>query len=246
MTEEEMGVTEENVASSQEEQTSDGQQINWQKANETMAQQKQELEQLRQEKARMEQQQQLYQAYLQSQYQNSGAASAQAQQMEEDPWAEIPDEDVPLGSNIKKTFGRVLEKEKQGFQQTINELRAELNAMKLQASNSDYKEVVTYGLKAAQTDPQLANAIATSTNPALLAYQLGKAHPEYQEKVWASKQSEEAKKIVENSQKPGSMTRATTGSSPLSKASFFMDLGDDDFEKHIAKIKTGQIGHSSL
>lgn len=244
MSEQNSGVTEENVASSQEEQTSSDKEINWQKANETMSQQKQEIESLRQEKARMEQQQQLYQAYLQSAYNpQQGGVQPQA---EEDPWSEIPDEDVPMGSNIKKAFGKVLSKKEQEFNQTVGQLRAELNAMKLQSSHSDYKDVVMYGLKAAQSDPELANAMATSTNPALLAYQLGKAHPEYQEKQWSKKQSDEAKKIVENSTMPGSSSRAASGGSPLGKTNFFTDSSDEDFERHIAKIKQGVVGHSSM
>lgn len=232
MSEENTGVTEENVASSHTDK-----EINWQKANETMSEQKKEIESLRQEKSRMEQQQQLYQAYLQSAYTPQSQQGQPAQ--EEDPWAEIPDEDVPMGSNIKKAFGKVLSKEKQQFNETVGQLRAELNSLKLQSSHSDYKDVVMYGLKAAQADPNLANAMASSSNPALLAYQLGKAHPEYQEKQWNQKQSDEAKRIVENSQLPGSANRAATGGSPLSKTNFFMDCSDEDFEKHIAKIKYG-------
>lgn len=238
MSEENQGENE-NVASSQGEQTPDGQQINWQRANETMATQKQEIESLRQEKARMEQQQQLYQAYLQSVYQPQAQAQAQP---EEDPWAEIPDEDVPMGSNIKKAFGKALSKKEEQFNRTVSELKAELNAMKLQASHGDYKDVVSFGLKAAQENPELANAMAASNNPALLAYYLGKSHPEYQERQWSKKQSDEARKIVENSTLPGSQNRVAGGSSPLSKTNFFVDCSDQDFEKHIAKVKMGAPG----
>jgi hypothetical protein len=103
--------------------------------------------------------------------------------------------------------------------------------------NSDYDDAVQAALKLAETDPDLANAISTSANPNVLAYQLGRAHMQDTQKKAA-----EAQRIVENAQKPGAANAAATSAgSALNKVDFFQDMSDQDFLRHVAKVKAGLI-----
>lgn len=225
------GVTQEEVASPQpaelEAQQQDSQQINWQKANETMAEQKQRLEQL-------ERQNQTYQQQLQMVQQHMTANQSSSAQSE-DPLNGIGDEDVLTGADFKRALGGYLQTKEKQFEERLNQQSSQLSIMQMKAQYPDYEDVVRQTVNMAERDPALAEALRTSSNPGLLAYRLGKSAQPQQ-----NQQSEQAQRIVENSKKPGSITQASTGSSALSKADFFLNMSDKDFEAHVAKVKRGQ------
>jgi len=238
MTKEDTGVTEEHVADAQpqgqkeslppaQDVQPDDQEINWKQANETMAEQKKKLEALEQQNQLLQQQQALIQANAMQQ------TTPVAQPV--DPMAQLSDDDILTGADFKKA----IESQRKEFKKAIQEQQNAIQQMATRSQYPDYEEVVGYTLRQAQNDPNLANAIASSSNPQLLAYQLGKANPEYTQAKQAKKQSAQAQRIVENAQKPGSVNNASTGSSALSKADWFMSCSDNDFEQHIAKIKGG-------
>ncbi len=228
MTEENAGV-QEVVAEPQAETQSNeqsNQEMNWQAAQQTMAQQKQALEEAQRQNQTYQQQLNVFQNYMNQQQQQPAQAAS--------PMDSFSDDDVITGADMKRALGSMMaEKEKQ-FQTELEQQKSQLAVMSLRSQYSDYDQSVQSAVKMAETNPELAEAIRTSSNPGLLAYQLGKAHG-----AQTSEQAATAKRMVENAQKPGSSSQAATGGSALSKVDYFMDMSDKDFEKHIASIKRG-------
>jgi hypothetical protein len=214
-------------AESEVQQPSD-QEINWQKANETMAEQKRALEEAQRQNQTYQQQLNVFQNYLNQQQQQPAQTAA--------PLDDFNDDDVVTGADMKRAMSRVLEEKEKAFQQQLKAQESQLAVMALRSQYPDYNEVVQDAVKMAENDPQLAEAIRTSSNPGLLAYQLGKARS-----AAPSQQVAAAQKIVENAQKPGSASQAATGGSALSKVDYFMDMSAKEFEEHIAKVKMGLV-----
>lgn len=210
-----------------EQKQPDSQEVNWQQARETMAQQKQQLDELAQQNQLLQQQQAMIQANaMQQAPQNVQSA---------DPLQSMSDDDVLTGADFKKAIaGQVSQ-----FQSALDKQSQQVKQMAMQSQYPDYQEVVGYTLRNANNDPALAQAIASSSDPQLLAYQLGKANPEYQQAQQAKKHSADAQRIVENSQKPSAVSTAATGSGALSRADWFLNCSDRDLEQHIAKVKAG-------
>jgi|DEB0MinimDraft_3_1074331.scaffolds.fasta_scaffold43466_2 hypothetical protein len=206
----------------QEAPEQDSQQINWQRANETMAQQKKRLDELEQQNRMFQQQQMLYQQQAQA-----------AKQSTASPLDSIADDDIVTGAEFKGTMSKLLQAEKQQFESALQQQQRELKTLSMRAQYSDYDKVVANTLKKAENDPALAQAIASSSDPHRLAYEIGRASMPAQQQV------NDAKRIVENAQKPGSVSQAATGGSALAKVDYFMNMSDADFERHIASVKRG-------
>jgi len=227
------GVTTENVADSQTAETThepSNQEINWQKANETMSEQKRRLEQLEQQNQTYQQQLGVFQNYM-TQMQQQPAQSARS------PLDNLAEDDVVTGGEVKAVLQNVISQQEQSFQQKVAQYEQQMQIMQMKSQFPDYENVVRETVKMAEQNPALAEAIRTSSNPGLLAYQIGRnanagaAQP--------SQQVEEARRMVENAQKPGSLAGATGGGGALSKADFFLNMSEQDFEQHVAKVKRG-------
>lgn len=227
---EETGVTEEAAAPQAEPQEAQqsNQEVNWQAAQQTMAEQKTALEEAQRQNQTYQQQLNVFQNYMNQQQQQQVAQPAAA------PMDTFSDDDVMTGADMKRALGSMMEQKEQQFQKKLEEQQSQLAVMGMRSQYSDYDQVVQNAIKMAETNPELAEAIRTSSNPGLLAYQLGKAHAPQ-----ANEQAAAAKRIVENSQKPGSASQAATGGSALSKVDFFSDMSNQEFESHIAKVKRG-------
>ena len=227
------GVTQENVADSQPaepEAQQSSQEINWQKANETMAEQKRRLEELEQRNQTYQQQLGVFQNYMSQMQQQSS-------QQSQSPLDRISEDDVITGGEFKAALQSMMQEKEQSFQQKLAQYEQQMSVMQMKAQYPDYDNVVRETVKMAEQNPALAEAIRSSSNPHLLAYQLGKANTG--NSAMASRQVEEARRMVENSQKPGSLAGATGGGGALSKADFIMNMSDQDFENHVAKVKRG-------
>ncbi|MFW9872314.1 MAG: hypothetical protein ACFFG0_04360 [Candidatus Thorarchaeota archaeon] len=196
----------------QQESQPSNQEMNWKATREELSNLKQENERMRQQLDQMS----MYQANPQ-----------QYQQPLDKQDHGLADEDLVTAADLKK-FMR--EKEKQ-YQKALVETQ-------ILAKYPDYNDVVNSNIKDIATKyPGIAEAVLSSNNPNLLAYALAKAR--MGETVKGQQQSQEAKKIIENSQMPGSINQASTGSGSLSKANFFADMSPEEFEKHVAKVKRG-------
>ncbi len=138
------------------------------------------------------------------------------------------DEDLLTKGEVKKLLA---EKEAQ-----IGMTLAEL---KMKSQYNDFNEVVSNEVfeDLKREFPGLGEAIMSSKDPNLLAYAIGKNSDTYRKKSGSSKQSEDAKQIIANSQKPGAVATASSGGGALSKADYFMNMSNTDFEQYVAKVK---------
>lgn len=211
----------ETVAESSE-QSASNQEINWKQAQEALAEQKRAMDELKQQNMTYQQQLQVFQNYMNQ------------QQAPKEPDDSFGDEDLLTGADLKKALKKTMSAKEKELQGTLSEMQAKIKLYEMRSRYSDYDEVVKNTLNLAKQDPALAEAIQTSSNPHLLAYQLGRGATGDK-----SKASVEAQKIVENAQKPGSLSAASAGSQTLSKVDYFANMSDADFEKHIAKVKYG-------
>jgi len=229
----ETGVQTESEAETQEQGqgSSSDQQSNWEQARQTMAEQKQRMELLEQQNRLLQQQQALYQS---NQIQQQQQPAQQPQ-----PWEEVPDEEVLTGADFKKAMAQAAQSFEGSVNSRLESQQRELKTMAMRSQYPDYEKVVGYALKEAETNPGLAQAIATSSDPHTLAYELGKRSETYQSELAVKTKSREAERIIENSQKPGSVNGAVTGSGNLSKAEHFMSMSDREFESYVAKVKRG-------
>ncbi len=232
---EQQGAQEETVAESQGEPSAQAenqqvpqQEINWKAANETMAQQKQENELLKQQYNQLLQRQQ----EILNQQQQS-----QAKPETPNPFANMDKDDVLTVGEFQGVFNSALQQEKQTLASELDTVKKELKLMSYRSQHSDYDNAVQSALKKAETNPALARAIASSEDPHLLAYELGRADVVKQQQQ--QQQQAETARMLENAQKPGSVSQAQSGASSLSGVDYIMNMSDEEFEKRIANVKRG-------
>lgn len=227
MTEVETGVHE-SVAGAQAPQESD-KEANFAALRETAAEQKQRLGELERHNQFLQQQQAIFQA--------NALQRQEPQAQKPMPWESVNEDDVLTGADLKRTMQQSYEV----MQGDLNQQKQELKKMAFKSQYPDYNEVVGYALKEAERNPALSQAMQSSSDPYTLAYEIGKRSEAYQTQHAQVKTSADAKRIMENSQKPGSVNAASTGSGALSKAQHFMSMDDRAFEAHIAKVKRGVL-----
>lgn len=223
MTEESTGV--EGVADPQP--AEDNQSINWSAAQETMAQQKQQLEAEKMRSEMLEQQINVFQSYM-----NQPKEQAQP---EPSPLDSISNDDVLTGAEFKSALEGVLSQKERQYQEQMKQTQQQMAVMNMRAQHSDYDDAVSSAMEMAKTNPELAQALSTSSNPQLLAYQLGRGSIQQPQ----ASQVEAAHRMVENAQKPAPASSATTGGSSLNAVDQIWNDSPQDFEKRIAQIKRG-------
>jgi len=202
------------------------QQINWQAAQSTMAEQKKAIEELRRDRDTRDQQLAVYQNYM-NQQQQAPQESARS------PLDDINEDDVMTGADFKRTMSSMLTQKEREMQNALQAQERKISLMAMRSQHSDYDEAVRNAVELAETNPELSAAISSSSNPQLLAYQLGKMHTQQPQ----ASQVAAAQRMVENSQKPGSASQATTGSSALNAMDQVWNMPQDEFEKRIAMVK---------
>ena len=155
---------------------------------------------------------------------------------ETDLFEGLDEGDVLTVGEVKKIFQKKDEsfrKEKEDF---VRGMVASLSEVQMMIANPDYKDVITKNLpNVLKAKPYLREAIRTSQNPALLAYELGKLDPEYKEKKTGDEIDEKAKKIIDNLNKPN--LGGVKGGGALELVSQYTNLTDDQLEERIAQIK---------
>lgn len=126
-----------------------------------------------------------------------------------------PDEFADFDPNDQITFAqaqRLAEKKaKQAADSSVKHIEHQMNLQRkvqvaeteARSKHSDYDYVInTFTLPQIQKDPALAHKIATSPNPALTAYKIGKLSDEYEESVTQQKVDPKAEKILKNTSRP--------------------------------------------
>jgi len=129
----------------------------------------------------------------------------------------LEDGDVMTVGEFKKLSGNMANQ----FKMTIEE-------MKMAQKNPDYQEVITkYLPDVLKQNPGLQTTLQ-KTNDYELAYYLAKNSDTYRKENKRSKKSADAQRIVENSQRAGSLS-STGSTSPISQAKRYKDMSDAEF-----------------
>ena len=146
----------------------------------------------------------------------------------------MQDDDVPSVAEIRKEWSH-LENERK--QQESN-YQARLEELQVQQMYPDYAEVIEkFALPLVKQKPHIAEGIQGASNKALMAYEIGKMAQQMQQAQAQAQppvRSESAKRIVENSKKPGTLSQAG-GQAALSQADYFASMSDKEFIKFASK-----------
>lgn len=145
-------------------------------------------------------------------------------QVQQDQLNSLSDHDVLTVGEAKKVLGQMEKKR-----------RMEMEEIKMTQTHPDYTDVIkNYLPKVLSEDPELRIEIENARNPYKMAYMLAKKSTEYVDKERTKKKSEDAERIIANSQKTGNLSAVGTGSA-ITKASFYKSMNDDEFRKMMNK-----------
>jgi hypothetical protein len=142
----------------------------------------------------------------------------------QDNFNSLSDHDVLTVGDAKKVLGQIERKR-----------QMEMEELKMSQTYSDYGDVIrNYLPKVLQEDPELRQEIENARNPYKMAYKLAKQSASYQEEQRSKKKSEDAERVIANSQRTGNLS-AVGAPSPISKASLYKSMNDDEFRKLMNK-----------
>ena len=145
------------------------------------------------------------------------------QTQKKDDFEGLEDGDVMTVGEFKKLSGNMANQ----FTMTIEEL-------KMAQKHPDYQEVITkYLPDILKTNPGLKNTLKNSQDYEL-AYYLAKNSDGYKSANKSRKKSADAQRIVENSQKAGSLS-SLGSTSAISQAKRYKDMSDADFMMEVNK-----------
>jgi hypothetical protein len=147
----------------------------------------------------------------------------QSKPKSKDAFEGLEDGDVMTVGEFKKLTSTMSDQ----FKMSIEEL-------KMAQKNPDYQEVITkYLPDVLKQNPGLQNTLQ-KTQDYELAYYLAKNSDPYRKEHKRSKQSADAKRIVENSQEAGSLS-SMGSTSPISQAKRYKDMSEKDFKELVSK-----------
>lgn len=136
----------------------------------------------------------------------------------------LSDHDVLTVGDAKKVIGQMERKRSM-----------EMEELKMTQTYPDYSETVRkYLPEILKENPELRHEIENARNPYKMAYMLAKKSDSYLEKNRSEKKSEDAERIIANTQKTGSLS-AVGGTSPIGKASVYKAMTDDEFRRVMNK-----------
>jgi hypothetical protein len=151
------------------------------------------------------------------------ANQMQAKEKPKDDLDNLDDGDVLTVGEAKKFINKMNTQ----YQMSIEEL-------KMTQKHPDYQEVISkYLPEVLKQNPGLQNSLQ-KTQDYELAYYLAKNSDNYRREKKRSTKSADAQRIVENSQKAGSLS-SMGSTSPISQAKRYKDMSDSDFRNLVSK-----------
>jgi hypothetical protein len=151
------------------------------------------------------------------------------------PFEGMEESDVPNVAELRREWQNLQHERKE--QEAAYQAR--LEELQVQQMYPDYTEVIEkFALPLVKQKPHLAQGIQGASNKALMAYEIGKMAQQIQQTQVATTKSETAKRIVDNSRKPGTLSQAG-GQAALSKADYFASMSDQEFMKFATKNLEG-------
>lgn len=152
------------------------------------------------------------------------ANQSYAQAPKQDDLHSLNDHDVLTVGDAKKVIGSIERKR-----------QMEMEELKMAQTYPDYADTIKkYLPNVLKEDPELRAEIENARNPYKMAYMLAKKSTQFVEESRAGKKSEDAERILANSQKTGNLS-AVGSTSPITKASFYKSMNDDEFRKLMNK-----------
>ena len=149
----------------------------------------------------------------------------------------MDDSDVPNVRELRNEWNA----REQGYKQRLDELQT-------QSQHSDYHEMLNnYLTPLLRQKPYLAQGIQASDSPSLYAYELAKMYQSSQQvhnqpsasiQTTAPQQSENARRMVDNSRKIGTLSQVG-GQNSLSQADYFASMSDQEFMRMASKNLEG-------
>jgi len=151
------------------------------------------------------------------------------QEQSVDDYAGMSDDDVLTVGEAKKFLGKI----QQNYQTSVEELR-------VQQKYSDYNDVVTkYLPDVIAKNPALKTTLQNDPNRYELAYYLARNSDSYRAANHEARKSTEAQRIIDNGQRPGTLS-SVGSTSPQSQVSSFKNMSDAEFMK-IANKNMGRF-----
>jgi len=149
--------------------------------------------------------------------------SSQSQPKQKDDFEGLEDGDVMTVGEFKKLTGKL-----------TNQFKMSLDELKMTQKYPDYQEVITkYLPEVLKTNPSLKNSLQ-QTQDYELAYYLAKNSETYKSENKKAKKSADAQRIVENSQRAGSLS-SMGSTSPISQAKKYKDMSDQEFRDLVSR-----------
>jgi hypothetical protein len=142
----------------------------------------------------------------------------------QDQFNTLSDHDVLTVGDAKKVLGEIERKRERETQE-----------LKMSQAYPDYSETIkNYLPQVLKEDPELRAEIENAKNPFKMAYMLAKKSSKYVEEQRAKNKSEDAERILANSQKTGNLSAIGT-QSPITKSSYYKSMSDEEFRKLMNK-----------
>lgn len=142
----------------------------------------------------------------------------------QDQFNTLSDHDVLTVGDAKKVLGQIERKREMETQE-----------LKMTQAFPDYSETIKkYLPQVLSEDPELRAEIENAKNPYKMAYMLAKKSTKYVEEQRAKNKSEDAERILTNSQKTGNLSAMGT-QSPITKSSYIKSMSDEEFRKLMNK-----------
>lgn len=169
-------------------------------------------------------------------FQSGGGNNAAPRPEDSDPFHGREDDDVVTVAEMRQIMSQM----GASIGGTLGELRTA-------SANTDYAEVVkTHLPNYLQKNPEMVavlKALPPNLRPAL-AYKLGVQDPAYSAKKNKERletdPSHDVRRIADNKRRP--QPGGKGGGGPLAKAQLYESMSDEDFEKVLAKVKSGESG----
>jgi hypothetical protein len=139
-------------------------------------------------------------------------------------------EEQGFSDNDVLTYGEA----KKAFSQTEKQLQLSIAELRMSQKYPDYEEVIKNHLpEVIKTNPKLQKTLF-ETQDYELAYYLAKTSDGYRNETKKKSIHADAERIVQNSQKAGSLS-STGSSSTISQAKRYKEMSDSDFMKEVNK-----------
>ena len=157
-----------------------------------------------------------------------------SQGREEQQQSNVPEydpDDLPTNRQVDE----IVQQRMQALQQQQRQQTTNFQVQMARQKYSDYDQVIKYADEIVGSNAGLREAIFAADNPAEVAYNLGKSHPDYLKVSQKKARSDIAGKVKNNFNRPNTLSQAGGGKPSTQKD--FGSMSQEEFEKEVHRIK---------